>query len=367
MSDEREGSRGRSMLGGACATGIETVMGRAVRTASVAAALLATAALVAGCGAMTSRSSGASGPSAVIATIPMTDFGTGIGLTPDGTRAYVAAGSKVVVVDTSTNQVATTIDVGDMPYAIAMSPDGARAYATDLMQREVWMIDTTSNSVVRKVDLGEPRRPVLRPGVAVSPDSTTVYATVSQPEGVGFDLLFTIDAATGQKQQRALDFHPGQLVAGRDGRLVWVAGCRGLCSDGALHGVDPASPGDAVKLTLPTVPGDLAIDPSGARVYVANGLDASVAVADLRAQKVANVRVGAEPLGVAVSPDGTRVYVTNFQSGTLSVLDAASSAVVATLNVGSTPRAIAVTPDGRRAYLTHSTSQVSVVDLTRAE
>lgn len=341
--------------------------GTATAGAAAAALALALAALATGCAATAGRG-GASGPSAVIATIPMTDFGTGIGITPDGTRAYVAAGSKVVVVDTSTNQVATAIDVGDMPYAIAVAPDGARVYATDLMQREVWMIDTTSNAVVRKVDLGEPRRPVLRPGVAVSPDSATVYATVSQPEGVGFDLLFTIDAASGAKQQHALGFHPGQLVAGRDGRLVWIAGCRGLCSDGALHGVDPANPGAAIQLTLPTVPGDLAIDPAGARVYVANGLDASVAVADLRAQKIAaNVRVGAEPLGVAVSPDGSRVYVTNFQSGTLSVLDAASSSVVATLNVGATPRAIALTPDGKRAYLTHSTSQVSVVDLTRAD
>lgn len=337
------------------------------RSAAFTTAAAAVVALAAGCAASAGRGA-ASGPSAVVATVPMTDFGTGIAITPDGTRAYVAAGSKIVVVDTATNSVAQTIDVGDMPYAVALSPDGSRLYATDLMQREVWMIDTTSNAVVRKVDLGEPRRPVLRPGVAVSPDGSTVYATVSQPEGVGFDLLFTIDAATGAKQQRALDFHPGQLVAGRDGRLVWIAGCRGMCSDGALHGVDPANPGSAVALTLPSVPGDLAIDPAGARVYVANGLAASVAVADLRAQRVAaNVRVGAEPLGVATSPDGRRVYVANFQSGTLSVIDASSEAVVATLNVGGTPRAIALTPDGKRAYLTHSTSQVSVVDLSAAQ
>jgi YVTN family beta-propeller protein len=327
------------------------------------AALVAT--LAAGCAATAGRGA-PSGPSAVVATVPMTDFGTGIAITPDGTRAYVAAGSKIVVIDTATNRVASTIDVGDMPYAVAMSPDGSRLYATDLMQREVWMIDTTSNSVLRKVDLGEPRRPVLRPGVAVSPDGGTVYATVSQPEGVGFDLLFTIDAASGAKSQHALGFHPGQLVAGRAGDLVWIAGCRGLCSDGALHGVDPASPGNAVQLPLPTVPGDLAISPDGSRVYVANSMDASVSVVDAGARRVlGKVQVGAEPLGVAVSPDGTRVYVTNFQSGTLSVIDAASSTVAATSNVGATPRAIALTPDGRRAYLTHSTSQVSVVDLTQ--
>lgn len=307
------------------------------------------------------------GPNAVVATVPLTDFGTGIAITPDGTRAYVAAGSKVVVIDTATNKVASSIELGDMPYAIALSADGRRGYAVDLMQREVWFLDLVTNGVVKRVELGEPRRPVLRPGVAVSPDGGTVYTTLSQPDGAGFDLLYAIDTTTGVKQQRALDFHPGNLVAGKDGRLVWVAGCRGLCSDGALHAIDPANPGKALQLVLPTVPGDVAISPDGARVYVTNGLAASVAVADTAAGSiVTNVKVGAEPLGVATSPDGQRVYVTNFQSGTLSVLDARSDTVLATLSVGATPRAIAVMPDGRHAYVTHSTSRVSVVDLTKA-
>ena len=328
-------------------------------------ALLA-AALLAGCSPASVRLS--KNPSAVVATVPLTDFGTGVAITPDGTRACVAAGSKVVVIDTATNKVAATIELGDMPYAIAISPDGRRAYAADLMQREVWFIDLASNGVVKRVDLGEPRRPVLRPGVAVSPDGQTVYTTLSQPDGAGFDLLYSIDTATGAKQQRALDFHPGNLVAGRDGRLVWVAGCRGLCSDGALHAIDPANPGHALRLVLPTVPGDVAVSPDGAHVYVTNGLAASVAVADTAAGSlVTNVKVGAEPLGVATSPDGKRVYVTNFQSGTMSVLDAQSNEVIDTLNVGATPRAVAVTPDGRRAYVTHSTSRVSVVDLAGSD
>lgn len=324
------------------------------------------AAVIAGCTAANVRTS--SGPSAVVASIPLTDFGTGIAISPDGTRAYVAAGSKVQVVDLATNKVATSIELGDMPYSIVLSNDGQRGYAVDLMQREVWFIDLVSNSVVKRVELGEPRRPVLRPGVAVSPDGRTVYTTLSQPEGAGSDLLYSIDTTTGAKQQRALDFHPGDLVADKDGRHVWVAGCRGLCSDGALHAVDPSDPGHATQLVLPTVPGEVAISPDGARVYVTNGLAASLAVADTAAGSiVTNVKVGAEPLGVATSPDGKRVYVTNFQGGTMSVIDAQTNEVVTTLNVGATPRAIAVTADGKRAYLTHSTSRVSVVDLAAHE
>lgn len=328
--------------------------------------LLVAALVIAGCTPANVRT--AAGPSAVVASIPLTDFGTGIAISPDGTRAYVAAGSKVQVVDVATNKVTTSMELGDMPYSIALSNDGQRGYAVDLMQREVWFIDLVSNSVVKRVELGEPRRPVLRPGVAVSPDGRTVYTTLSQPEGAGSDLLYSIDTTTGAKQQRALGFHPGDLVADKDGIHVWVAGCRGLCSDGALHAVDPSDPGHATQLVLPTVPGEVAISPDGARVYVTNGLAASLAVADTAAGSiVTNVKVGAEPLGVATSPDGKRVYVTNFQAGTMSVIDAQTNEVIDTLNVGATPRAIAVTPDGKRAYLTHSTSRVSVVDLSAHE
>lgn len=335
-------------------------------SATTGIGLLLAALVVTGCTPANVRTS--TGPSAVTASIPLTDFGTGIAISPDGTRAYVAAGSKVQVIDVATNKVVASIELGDMPYSIALSNDGQRGYAVDLMQREVWLIDLVSNSMVKRVELGEPRRPVLRPGVAVSPDGRTVYTTLSQPEGAGSDLLFSIDTTTGAKQQRALDFHPGDLVAAKDGRHVWVAGCRGLCSDGALHAVDPSDPGHATKLVLPTVPGEVTISPDGARVYVTNGLAASLAVADTAAGSiVTNVKVGAEPLGVATSPDGKRVYVTNFQGGTLSVIDAQTDQVIDTLNVGATPRAIAVTPDGKHAWVTHSTSRVSVVDLAAHE
>jgi YVTN family beta-propeller protein len=336
----------------------------------VGSTALVLAALVAGCGPAASRGASPGAPGgAVLATIPIEAFGTGIAITPDGTRAYVAASASVFVVDVRTREVTATIRTGDLPHTIALSRDGTRGYVVDLMQREVWFLDLAGNTVARRVELGEPRRPVLRPGVAVSPDGSTVYATVSQPEGAGFDLLYVIDAATGRQTQRSLSFHPGQLAADPGGRLLWVTGCRGLCSDGTLRGLDPPAPGagGTLDVTLPSLPGGMALSPDGARAYVANGLAGSVAVVDLAARRVvAEVRTGAEPLGVATSPDGSRVYVTNFQSGTLAVIDAATSSVVATLPVGATPRAIAVTPDGRQAWLTHSTPELSVVDLSRS-
>ena len=60
-----------------------------------------------------------------------------------------------------------------------------------------------------------------------------------------------------------------------------------------------------------------------------------------------------------------RVYVTNERSEDLSVIDAATRAVVATVPLGKRPRGIgvALTPDGRTAFTANGPSNdVSVVD-----
>lgn len=310
-------------------------------------------------------SSPASVEDAVVAEIPIQGFGTAIALSPDGSRAYVTISGAVVVLDTTANRVVSSIATGDTPHAIAISPDGKLGYAVDLTQHEMWVLDLVGARVARTVTLGARRTPALRPGIALSADGSTAYVTISQPEGQGFDTLQIVDLASGTVKQRGLDFHPGALAADRSG-LLWITGCTGLCADGTLHLIDPKGIGAIAKKPLPSVPGGLALTPGGKRLFVANGLAGSVSVFDVPTRSlVATVRVGAEPLGVAAAPGGRLAYVTSFAAGTLAAIDVATTAVVATAKVGNGPRAIAVSPDGRRGYLTHSTSIVSVVDLSR--
>lgn len=362
----RGGRRGKSRAPGARTPRAWTARGRrrALRGALLSATLLAACAPAAG---PRTASAPPAAPDAVVATIPLGDFGTSVALTPDGKRAYVAATAKIFVLDTESRTLAATIVTGDMPYALAMSRDGSRLYAVDLLQQAVWFLDATSGAVLRRVALGAPRRPVLRPGIAVSPDGATVYATVSEPPGAGADLLYAIDSATGAKTQRALPFHPGPLVADAAGDTLWIVGCVGACSAGTLYGVRPSDPRrDAAAIPLASVAGGIALAPGGERAWVATSLAGSVAAVDLARRAVAaEVRVGADPLGIAPSPDGRAVYVTSFQANTLSAIDAATDAVIATVRLDRTPRAIAVTPDGRYAWVTHSTPEISVVDLSR--
>ena len=85
-------------------------------------------------------------------------------------------------------------------------------------------------------------------------------------------------------------------------------------------------------------PRGLAVDPRGARVYVANYNDDSVSVINTRSNTViSTVAVGVNPLYVAIDPKGTFLYVTNYGSGEISVIDIART-VKTTVKV-STPAA----------------------------
>ena len=61
--------------------------------------------------------------SAVVATIPLGDYGIDAAVRADGARVYVAARTgKVIAIDTVSRQVAGTITTDGQPAAIALTP-----------------------------------------------------------------------------------------------------------------------------------------------------------------------------------------------------------------------------------------------------
>ena len=76
------------------------------------------------------------------ATIPVGDSPSALAVTPDGKWLYVMTAAGVVeVVDTALRTVAATIPVGSSG-DIAITPDGARAYVAAGL---VYVIDTATN------------------------------------------------------------------------------------------------------------------------------------------------------------------------------------------------------------------------------
>jgi YVTN family beta-propeller protein len=70
------------------------------------------------------------------------------------------------------------------------------------------------------------------------------------------------------------------------------------------------------------------------------------------------------PRHLAVSPDGAYIFVVNENANTISVINAASQALIKTIPVGALPRWIACTPDGSQAFVcNYADKTISVIDI----
>jgi len=302
---------------------------------------------------------------AVVATIPLSDYGTDIAVSGDGGRIYVPLRTgKVLAIDAASRRVAGTIATNGQPYAIALTPGGARAYVTDLTAQYVFALDTVNDQLLKRIPIGIIKRPVMTPAVAVSCDGARAYVSSATARD---DHLLVIDTAMNAiVGDHFLEIHPAGVAVSPDGRLVYVAGCKLSCINGSLLVLDATSAGVVSKIPLASAPSGLVLTPDGSRAYVPNARAATVAVIDLATGAVTAIPVDPEPTGIAVDPLGAFVYVTSFGAASVSVIDTRTSAVVATVAVARGPRAIAVSPDGRLAYVTHSSSTCSVIDLRQA-
>jgi len=298
-----------------------------------------------------------SGPSAAVTSVDLPAQGTGIALTPDGRRALVATVGGVLVVDVDAGRVAEKIDAGDAPCAIAVAPDGRHAWVADLLSRNLTELDLRTDAATARISLGGPRRPVLTPSVAVSGDGARVYAIDGAKEN-----LLVVDAADQRVlHDQFLDIHPGGVAASRDGRLVYVAGCRLSCVDGEVLIVEAASAAVTKRVRLPSAPSGLALSRDGRYAYVPHGREATVSVIDLAGGSIATLAVDPHPVDVAVGRDGL-LYVPSFASASLVVVDPATRQRVARVALRNPAHGVAVSDDGR-VYVTHAAKTLSIIDM----
>ena len=278
-----------------------------------------------------------------------------------GTFAYVTFSNKVAVIDIATNTVVATAPGGPAPSGVAVTPDGTRVYVASRASDFVTVIDTATNTLVTTVPItvpvpGEFSRPS---GVAITPDSTRVYVTNS-----GSDSVSVIDTATNTVVDTIIVGEgPFAVAVHPDGTRVY-AGAGSLVSV-----IDTANNTVVATVDVGRRPVAAAVSSDGTRAYVTNQLSETVSVIDTANNTVvASIGVGLQPNGVAVTPDGKRVYVPNSRPDSVSVIDTANNTVVATvlLTVGSSPVSVAITPDGTSAYVTNQLSEtgtVSVIDI----
>jgi YVTN family beta-propeller protein len=267
----------------------------------------------------------------------------GVALSPDGSRAYVAANpldgetrSKLVIVDTVANAVVKEVIVPFQAWEVAVTPDGSTVLVTGTLSGTVTLIDARSGEVIAELDAGREGATYGGSvfGLALSPDGATAYVALRT-----LKMVVTIDVASRTFTGRPID------ITGGSGRFLGM-------------------------------PYDLAVSPDGAFLYVSNGYD-KVTVVDTQARQVVHqidVESASDLRGLAVTPDGRKLYAADFEEAFIAVIDTATRRVAKKIsttsdwpdNFATWPQNIVFSPDGTLAYVApYFSGKVMIVDAVK--
>jgi YVTN family beta-propeller protein len=249
-------------------------------------------------------------------------------------------------------QLVASVPIGTRPTGVGVSPDGTRVYVADRFTREVWVVDTSTDTVVAKIPMGAGPN-----GVTVSADGTRAYVGLH-----GTNRVAVIDTAT-DTVIGTVKVGPGvtQVAVTPDGSRAYATNTSGR----TVSVIDTATNTEIARVTVGGGPTGLVASPDGSRIYVANRSSNTVSVIDTATNTViGTVKVGSAPRQIVIAPDGSRAYVTNDGSNNVSVIDTATNTVVATVPVGKAPVGVGMSPDGTLVYAANSNGTVSVIDTT---
>ncbi len=294
---------------------------------------------------------------------------SGIAVSPDGTRLYVAnrpqygrRAGTLSVIDLTERRVIAIIPVGVAPLGVAVNPTGERVFVANEGSFSLSVIDTTTNKPF--IDLNVPNlaaNPYPR-GVATHPNPTIplVYVTNRTVNSFSDDATNPYpDQCDALVSRPPVNVNPDQCV-------------------GSLSIFDADLKTQVGSVAVGWAPEGVAVHPDGMLVYVANSGDRTVSVIETVFNRVVGVIKldgfeGAPqpvvPRGVAVSPDGNRLYVTDGGGNRLFVIDTtANHSVVDIVDVGKKPYGVAVSPDSKRVYVANSDDNtVSVLQKIKNE
>lgn len=281
----------------------------------------------------------------------------------------LAAGSCAravqVTSESGTGMSAASVGVG----ASSQVPQrgGALLYVANQNAASISIIDMSTNSVVRTVDLqalgfGEDAKPHH---IAVEPDGSYWYVSL-----IGANRILKMDPG-GHIAAQAEFERPGMMVLDPRGGMLYVG--RSMTAVNPPHSVGVVRRSDMsldeVGVVYPR-PHAIALTPDGALVYSASLAENRMGVIRTSDQHVDLAEIPG-PLHTlvqwAISPDGGTLVGTGEMSGDLvvySLEDPAHPRYVKSLHVGSRPWHPVFTPDGRRVYFgLKGDDAVAVIDV----
>ena len=251
-------------------------------------------------------------------------------LTPDGADLLVAdtGANELLVLDPSSFELRRRLPVGD-PYQLGFSPDGKLLVVNSLARAQVDVYEAGTYRLVKRFRLKS-----MPSHLAYAPDSATVFVSL---QGTG--RLAAIDL---RRMEVRWTTDVGTTPAG----VMWLNG-RVLVANMGSNDVAVVNPEDgSVERRIHTGKGahQLFLSPDSTKLYVNNRLDTN-SVTVLDAATLALLRSYHLPGGpddIAFAPDG-RLWFTLRFANKVAVLDPASGRVDE-INVGRSPHGIFLNP-----------------------
>jgi YVTN family beta-propeller protein len=268
--------------------------------------------------------------------------------------------ATLAFIDPVSGKTQATVATGNGPHEVEVSSDAGLAfvsnYGAGTEGNSLSVIDVKSRKEVKRVDLGDLRRPH---GLTLLDGN--VYFTAEAARRVGrYD----------PKAQRVdWTFDTGQdvthmVLASRDGTKLFTSNIR----SNTISIIDKG-PDGAWKQTLVTVgagPEGLDQSPDGRELWTAHSRDGRISIIDVATKKVTQTFDAKTKRSnrLKFTPDGKWVLVSDLGSGELVVIDARTHAERTRLSVPSAT-GILVAPNGKEAYVAASGGDhIAVIDLT---
>src|SRR6266536_3604780 len=189
-------------------------------------------------------------------------------ISKDGKFAFIANedDASASIVDLNSGQSRGKIKVSEEPEGVGVNPSNGEVYVTCEEKGEVFAIDPDQQRMIAKIDTGGRPR-----SVAFLPDASRAYVACENGGYIG-----VIDARSHEFLSK-IQLPTGSLPMG--------------------------TAKNAVATTIPV--GNrawgIALDPSGSKLYTANGASNDVSVVDLKSRKeLHRIKVGDGPWGIAV-------------------------------------------------------------------
>jgi len=273
----------------------------------------------------------------VTATIPTGMYPLGVATFPSAHRAYVTNSNSdtVSVIDTFSSSVLTVIAVPTVPPAplsipadITINVSGTRLYIALGGTNQVAEIDTTTNSVIRRFNVG-----MAPTGVAVNRAGDTLYVSNQNADNVS-----VIDVATGELQATIhTNEKPLFITISPSGRQAFV-------TSAAAHSItviDTQTNQVERVLSIPERALQLVFKPDGTRLYVvgeAGSADSVIEVFDgLTLDRLAPIPTESSPYGIDVTPEGRQLFVPCAATNHVMIFDTNDSHLVDVVTVGKNP------------------------------